>query len=164
VTDLWSPAGRERQWPIMVRIADRSVHPVLTLFIGIFFGTWCGHIAYDAWSWDRALREHGRPATGRVVEITHGRGGHILVEYMTGDPRQVKASVEGGTATPVQVGDELPIRYDPSRPTGFVYDDRVTDQDHAVWPPAAFSAFILIASPVAAWSSHRSRRRAAAER
>jgi hypothetical protein len=77
-------------------------------------------------NWQRTLDERGVAATGEVLEVTSGRGRHILVRYVTVAGQTAEAEIHSGDAPDPwpAVGESIPIVYDPQNPEANVRHPR----------------------------------------
>jgi len=85
-----------------------------------------GTLAYQQGYGQFRLSHYGQSATGEVTAIQKGLEPQITVRFNTRDGR----SVEGHTKSyvgPVQLGDEIRIRYDRAHPTRMQAQDWGTD-------------------------------------
>jgi hypothetical protein len=117
----------------MTRSARRL--PPVPLFIGIAIVALGGFAfaTYQVWANDLALADRGQQTTARVTEVGRER---ITVAFRTADGREVETLVGQGDEAPGPLpapGDELPIVYDPQRPTSEVRDTRAPENHKVGW-------------------------------
>ena len=130
----------------------------VVVVVGFAIATW------RVWSNDNALRDRGREAPARVVEMNRSRA---TVEFTTDDGRRVRARIGQGDAAPgprAVVGDAVTIVYDPRRPTDDVRDARAPENHRSAYLLLGTAIFGLIGVPLATWGIVRADRRERAAR
>ncbi|MFF5173394.1 DUF3592 domain-containing protein [Micromonospora sp. NPDC000089] len=130
----------------------------MVVIVGFAIATW------QTWSNDNALRDRGREAPARVVQVNRGRA---KVEFTTGDGRRVQARIGQGDAAPGPrpvVGDAVTIVYDPRRPTDDVRDVRAPENRQTAYVVLGATIAALIGVPLATWGLIRANRRERAAR
>ncbi|MFB9237018.1 DUF3592 domain-containing protein [Plantactinospora siamensis] len=117
---------------------------------------------YQIWSNDNALRDRGRQASATVIKVHSGKAGRTVVQFSTAEGRQLTALIGQGDGAPgwqPRVGDEVPIVYDPQKPTADVRDARAPENHHTAYFSLAVTIFGAIAVPIAAVALIRANRR-----
>jgi hypothetical protein len=135
----------------------RRPHPVLFALMGVVVGLGFAVATYQTWRQDQGLREHGREAPARVVEVSGGgKGRKVFVEFEAGG-QAVRSKVGGRMETPGRVGEAFPVRYDERRPQRDVYDARITTQGRMVYLLAVLSLIAFVGAPLIAVTALRRR-------
>lgn len=72
-----------------------------------------------------ALRDHGRSATARILEVHRGKSSYVLLSFEGANHQQVIAEVGNFSWSPEpRVGDRPTVLYDPADPVNNVADVR----------------------------------------
>jgi hypothetical protein len=139
-------------------------HPPAPLFaaLGVVVTIGFAIATYQVWRNDNALRDRGQPAAARVVEVNRGKVSRVHVEFRTADGRRVQALVGQGDEAPgprANVGDEIPIVYDPRQPTSDVRDARAEENHRSAYLLLGFTLLGAVEVPLATWGLVREKRR-----
>lgn len=101
------------------------------------------------------------------MEVSTGKNSRVHVEFRTADGRRVEAMIGQGDEAPgprAEVGDEVPIVYDPESPTDDVRDTRAPENHTIAYVTLGATIFGAIGVPLAIWFELRRRRRVAGTR
>ncbi|AVT39176.1 DUF3592 domain-containing protein [Plantactinospora sp. BB1] len=138
--------------------------PPAKLFVAMGVVVVCGFAVatWQVWTNDNALRDRGRQVTARVTGVDLGKKSRVEVEFRTSDGRQVRSLVGQGDEAPgprVQVGDEIPIVYDPRHPDHDVRDARAPENHRIAYMLLGTTLFGLVGVPLATLRLLREERR-----